>query len=70
MPKQLTIFPELALKLVTILDEAAETYALKIRAEDASKFREIIKEAYKDGASLVLGEIIDLLKKYTDVHEV
>lgn len=70
MPKQLTIFPELALKLVTILDEAAEVYALKIRAEDTSEFRKIIKEAYKDGASLVLGEIIDLLKKYTDVHEV
>ena len=70
MSRQLTLFPELALKLVTILDEAAEVYALKIRVEDTSEFRKIIKEAYKDGASLVLGEIIDLLKKYTDVHEV
>ncbi len=70
MPKQLNLFPELALKLVTILDEEAEAYALKLKVEDASEFRKIIKDAYKDGASLVLGEIIDLLKKYTDVHEV
>lgn len=68
MPKQLSLFPELALKLVTTLDEEAESYALETKVED--EFREIIKEAYKEGASLILGEIIDLLKKYTDLHEV
>lgn len=72
MSKQLNLFPKLALKLVTTLDEKAEKYAKhNLPADgDVSLIKDAIEQAYKDGAASVLGEIIDLLKKFTDLHEV
>lgn len=59
MPKQLLLFPELTTRVVNNLDDCAERYS----ADEA------LQEAYKAGASKVLGDIIDLLKSYTDLHE-
>ena len=59
MPKQLSLFPELTTRVVNNLDDCAERYS----ADKA------LQEAYKAGASKVLGDIIDLLKSYTDLHE-
>lgn len=69
MPKQLSLFPELALKLVSLLDERAADYAKKNLPTDAALMEAAICNAYKDGASVVLGDVIDLLKKYIDLHE-
>lgn len=71
MHKQISLFPELAMKLVSALDEEAEYYARhNLPADgDASLVKNAISIAYKDGASAVLKDIIDLLKKYTDLHE-
>ena len=69
MPKQLNLFPELALKLVSILDERAADYAKKNLPADATLIEAAIRNAYKDGASAVLGDVIDLLRKYIDLHE-
>jgi hypothetical protein len=71
MHKQLSLFPELALKLVSTLDEKAEYYARhNLPADgDVSLVENAISVAYKDGASAVLKDVIDLLKKYTDLHE-
>lgn len=69
MPKQLNLFPELALKLVTTLDEKAEDYAKHNLPADTALVEATIATAYKDGASVVLGDVIDLLKKYIDLHE-
>lgn len=69
MSKQLSLFPELALKLVTALDEDAAHYAKHNLPADTASVEAAIATAYKDGASAVLGDVIDLLKKYTDLHE-
>ena len=69
MPQQLNLFPELALKLVSLLDERAQDYAKHNLPADATLTEAALATAYKDGASTVLGEIIDLLKKYTDLRE-
>ena len=69
MPQQLYLFPELAVKLVSLLDESAEDYAKHNLPADATLTKAAIAAAYKAGASIVLGEIIDLLKKYTDLRE-
>lgn len=66
MTKQLNLFPELVIKkLVSNLDEEAQRYAY----ESTGSTNEDIIGAYKAGASKVLGDILDLLKKYTDLHE-
>lgn len=76
MPEQLTLFPELAKKLVLFLDDQAEDYASKtpneswVNAENIRDFRKAIAQAYKDGAATVLGDVIDIVKKYTNVYEV
>ena len=71
MPKQLILFPELALKLVSLLDERAADYAKKNLPTDGdvALMEAAICNAYKDGASAVLGDVIDLLRKYVDLHE-
>lgn len=69
MPQQLYLFPELALKLVSLLDERAEDYAKHNLPADDTLIEAALATAYKEGASTVLGEIIDLLKKYTDLRE-
>lgn len=69
MTKQLSLFPELTTRVVSNLDEESLSYAKNFRRDDSPITREDVAEAYKEGASMVLGEIIDLLKKYTDLHE-
>lgn len=73
MGKQLELFPELARKLVNVLDDKTEEYVVShpvsIEVTNIEAWKRDIKVAFKDGASMVLGEIIDLLKKYTDLHE-
>ena len=69
MPQQLCLFPELALKLVSLLDERAEDYAKHNLPADDALIEVALATAYKEGASTILGEIIDLLKKYTDLRE-
>ena len=59
------LFPELALKLVTNLDEE-----VAVRLKDVpDEFKSIAEKAFRAGALMVLGDVIDLLKKYTDLHE-
>lgn len=66
MTKQLNLFPELVIKkLVSNLDEEAQRYAYN----STGSTNEDVMEAYKAGASKVLGDILDLLKKYIDLHE-
>jgi hypothetical protein len=68
MTKQLNLFPELVIKkLVSNLDEEAQRYAYS--TDSTGSTNEDMMEAYKAGASKVLGDILDLLKKYTDLHE-
>ena len=65
MSKQLSLFPELMEPLVSNLDERVEEYSKDIPEE----LRETVKKAFKCGALMILSDIIDLLKKYTDLHE-
>ena len=55
------------------LDEQALSYVNEIPVPpevcDIEAFKRDMQEAFKEGASTVLGDIIDLLKKYTDLHE-
>lgn len=67
MIKQLSLFPELATGVVSNLDEEAQKYAYSTESTGSSN--EDMMDAYKAGASKVLGDFIDLLKKYTDLHE-
>lgn len=75
MSKQLTLFPELAKKLVLFLDDQAIDYASKVPDEswvtkdNIPDFRKAVAQAYKDGAATVLGDIIDIVKKYTNIYE-
>lgn len=69
MSKQLELFPELAQKLTSNLDEEAIDYSRSYDRSDTPITREDLAEAYKDGALSVLAEVIDLLKKFTDLHE-
>lgn len=55
--------------LVSNLDEESLNYARNYDRSDTPITREDLAEAYKDGASRVLSEVIDLLKKFTDLHE-
>lgn len=71
--KQLSLFPELATRVVSNLDELASQYVNQIPVPtevcDIEAFKRDMQDAYKAGTSRVLGDIIDLLKKYTDLHE-
>lgn len=68
MIKQLSLFPELVVtELVSNLDEEAQKYAYSTESTGSSN--EDMMDAYKAGASKVLGDILDLLKKYIDLHE-
>lgn len=68
MNKQLNLFPELVMqKLVSNLDEEAQKYAYHTKSTGSSN--EDMMDAYKAGASKILGDILDLFKKYTDFHE-
>ena len=68
MIKQLALFPELAItELVSNLDEEAQKYAYSTESTGSSN--DDMMDAYKAGASKVLGDFIDLLKKYIDLHE-
>lgn len=68
MTKQLNLFPELVIKkLVSNLDEEAQRYAYS--TDSTGSTNEDMMEAYKAGVSKVLGDILDLFKKYTDLHE-
>ena len=73
MNKQLSLFPELATELVSSLDDKAFQYANNIPIPeevcDIEAFKRDMQTAFKDGAQMVLSDIIDLLKKYTDLHE-
>jgi len=68
MGTQLELFPELVMdKLVSKLDDEAQKYAYNTKSTGSSN--EDVMDAYKAGASKVLGDILDLFKKYTDFHE-
>ena len=68
MIKQLALFPELAItELVSNLDEEAQKYAYSTESTGSSN--DDMMDAYKAGASKVLGDFIDLLKQYIDLHE-
>lgn len=71
MIKQLSLFPELATGVVSNLDGLALQYVngLPIPEGDVEAFKRDLKEAFKDGAKTVLSDVIDLFKKYTDLHE-
>lgn len=73
MSKQLSLFPELATGVVSNLDELALQYANQISIPEevcsVRAFKRDMQVAFKDGAKTVLSDIIDLLKKYTDLHE-
>ena len=73
MIKQLSLFPELATRVASNLDELALQYVnqipVPIEVCDIEAFKRDMQDAYKAGASKVLGDIIDLLKSYTDLHE-
>ena len=73
MTKQLSLFPELTTRVVSNLDELAFQYVNNIPIPeevcDIEAFKRDMQDAYKAGASRVLGDFIDLLKKYTDLHE-
>ena len=74
MTKQLSLFPELEIsKLVSNLDEEARKYVdcIPIPEEvcNVEAFKRDMQDAYKEGAKLVLADVIDLFKKYTDLHE-
>lgn len=73
MSKQLSLFPELTTKVVSNLDELASQYVNQIPIPEEvcniEAFKRDMQLAFKDGAETVLSEIIDLLKKYTDLHE-
>ena len=73
MIKQLSLFPELATGVVSNLDELALQYVnnVPIPSEvcDVEAFKRDMQDAFKDGAKTVLSDIIDLFKKYTDLHE-
>jgi len=72
--KQLALFPELIVtELTSNLDELAFQYVNQIPIPEEvcniEAFKRDMQDAYKAGASKVLGDIIDLLKKYADLHE-
>ena len=73
MIKQLSLFPELTTHIMSGLDDQALSYVNKIPVPpevcDIEAFRRDMQDAFREGASTVLGDIIDLLKKYTDLHE-
>jgi len=74
MSKQLCLFPELVMgKLVSNLDDKAVEYVndipVPVEVCDIDAFKRDMQDSYKAGASKILGEIIDLFKKYTDLHE-
>lgn len=73
MTKQLSLFPELATGVASNLDELALQYVnsipIPLEVCDIEAFKRDMQEAFKEGASTVLGDIIDLLKRYTDLHE-
>lgn len=73
MSKQLSLFPELATGVVSNLDELALQYANQIPIPEevcsVRAFKRDMQIAFKDGAKTILSDIIDLLKKYTDLHE-
>jgi len=66
MCKQLPLFPELVIeRLVSNLDERIEEYIKDIPEE----FKDVVSKSFRSGALMVLGDIIDLLKNYIDLHE-
>lgn len=68
MNKQLNLFPELVQKLgTTFLEEKAIAYAKENITPEVDK--QDLAQAFKEGASIILGELLDLLKKYTMVYE-
>jgi hypothetical protein len=71
--KQLSLFPELTTGVVSNLDELALQYTNQIPIPEevcnVEAFKRDMQVAFKDGAKIVLSDIIDLLKKYTDLHE-
>jgi len=75
MYKQLGLFSVLATEVVSNLDELALQYINQLPVPEEVEvcnleaFRRDMQDAYKAGASEILGDIIDLLKKYTDLHE-
>lgn len=73
MSKQLSLFPELATGVASNLDELALQYANQIPIStevcNVEAFKRDMQTAFKDGAKTILSDIIDLLKKYTDLHE-
>lgn len=68
MCKQLELFPEITSKLTCSIDDLALDYIKDYAKKDGLDIEDI-KKAFKDGALLVLSDVIDIIKKYTTVYE-
>lgn len=73
MIKQLFLFPELTTKVVSNLNELSLQYVNSIpipeEVNNIEAYKEDIRISFEDGVKTVISDIIDLLKKYTDLHE-
>lgn len=73
MCKQLSLFPELATRIVNNIDELSLQYINNIPIPDevnnVEAYKEAIRISFEDGIKTVISDIIDLLKKYIDLHE-
>lgn len=73
MCKQLSLFPELATRVVNNIDELSLQYINSIPIPDevnnVEAYKEAMRISFEDGIKTVISDIIDLLKKYTDLHE-
>lgn len=71
--KQISLFPELITKVVSNLDELSLQYINNIpipeEVNNVKAYKEDIRISFEDGVKTVISDIIDLLKKYTDLYE-
>ena len=73
MCKQLSLFPELATRVVNNIDELSLQYINSIpipeEVNNVETYKESMRISFEDGIKTVISDIIDLLKKYIDLHE-
>lgn len=73
MCKQLSLFPELATRVVNNIDELSLQYVNSIpipeEVNNVEAYKEAMRISFEDGIKTVISDVIDLLKKYIDLHE-
>jgi hypothetical protein len=73
MCKQLSLFPELATRVVNNIDELSLQYINNIpipeEVNNVEAYKESMRISFEDGIKTIISDIIDLLKKYIDLHE-